>query len=138
MSEKDLAQLRQILREAVRASGMGVREMERRLELGHGSLHRMLDGTLDLRVRHLLGLAGLLGIPPADFLAMGCPDAMARAPRHLSDWIGAPTRTRDAAAAEPTAASLTITELKELIRDAVREEMTTKDDSPPRNRRSRR
>jgi hypothetical protein len=140
MAEKDLAQLRQILREALRASGMGVREMERRLELGHGSLYRMLDGTLDLRVRHLLGLAELLGVPPADFLAIGCPEAMERAKRPLSDWIGAPTRAREAA--EPAAASLTVTELRELIRGAVRdavcEEMKTKDGSPPPKRRSRR
>jgi hypothetical protein len=140
MSEKDLAQLRQVLREAVRASGMGVREMERRMELGHGSLYRMLDGTLDLRVRHLLGLAELLGVPPADFLTMGCPEAMERAKRPLSDWIGAPTRAREAA--EPTVASLTVTELKELIRDAIRdavhEESPAKDGSPPPNRRSRR
>ncbi|HEY0553133.1 MAG TPA: helix-turn-helix transcriptional regulator [Thermoanaerobaculia bacterium] len=139
MSERDLAQLRQVLREAVRASRLGVREIERRLEIGHGSLSRMLDGTLDLRVRHLLALANLLGVPPGDFLEIGCPEVGERAQRRLSDWIGAPSRTR---AAEPTAASLSVTALTELIRGAVREEISKheisqpKHDSPPRKRRS--
>jgi hypothetical protein len=133
MSDKDLLQLRQVLREAVYASSMPIREMERRLGIGHGNLYRMLDGSLDLRVRHLIALADLLGVPPTDFLEMGCPDAAQRAKRPLSDLIGAPTRK---SAAEPTAASLSLADLKELIRDAVREEMDKKD--PPGKRRSRR
>src|SRR3954466_12262164 len=118
MSNKDLAQLRQVLREAVSASSMTVRERERRLGTGQGGLYRMLDGSLDMRVRHLLALADLLGVPPADFLEMGCPDAAQRAKRRLSDWIGAPARER---ATAPTAASLSLDELRELIRGAVRE-----------------
>lgn len=133
MSDKDLLQLRQVLREAVYASSMPIREMERRLGIGHGNLYRMLDGSLDLRVRHLIALADLLGVPPTDFLEMGCPDAVQRAKGRLSDLIGAPARK---SSAEPTAASLSLTDLKELIRDAVREEMDKED--PARNRRSRR
>jgi hypothetical protein len=138
MSDKDLQQLRQVLREAVRASRMPVREMERQLGIGHGSLYRMLDGSLDMRVRHLLAIADLLGVPPTDFLAMGCPDAVQRAQRRLSDWIGSPARERAAGAAGPAAASLSLDELKELIRGAVREEMEARDAEPARNRRSRR
>jgi transcriptional regulator with XRE-family HTH domain len=133
MSDKDLLQLRQVLREAVYASGMPIREMERRLGIGHGNLYRILDGSLDLRVRHLIALADLLGVPPTDFLQMGTPDAVQRAKRGLSDLIGAPTRK---GAAEPTAASLSLADLKEMIREAVREEMERED--PAGKRRSRR
>jgi DNA-binding Xre family transcriptional regulator len=94
MAEKDLKQLRQVLREAVRASRMPAREMERALGIGHGNLYRLLDGQLDLRVRHLLELADLLGIPPNDFLEFGCPDAVSRAKRRLSDWVGQPPGDR--------------------------------------------
>jgi hypothetical protein len=135
MSEKDLQQLRLVLREAVYANPMPVREMERRLGIGHGNLYRMLDGSLDMRVRHLLALADLLGVPPTDFLEMGCPDAIKRAPRRLSDLLGAPSRGR---AAEPTVAALSLPELKELIRGAIREELEKQDQEPERNRRSRR
>lgn len=133
MADKDLLQLRQVLREAVYASGMTVREMERRIGIGHGNLYRMLDGSLDMRVRHLIALADLLGVPPADFLEMGCPDAAQRAQRRLSDWIGAPSRKGPA---EATAASLSLAELKDLIREAVREEMDPQE--PAGKRRSRR
>ena len=133
MSDKDLLQLRQVLREVVYASPMPVREMERRLGIGHGNLYRMLDGSLDMRVRHLLALADLLGVPPTDFLEMGCPDAIQRAPRRLSDLLGTPSHKREA---EPTAASLSLDQLKEMVRAAVREEIDKPD--PERGRRSRR
>jgi len=134
MAEKDLKQLRQILREAVHASRMPIRAMERALGIGHGNLYRILDGQLDLRLRHLLALADLLGVPPTDFLEMGCPDAMSRAKRRLGDWIGQPSSR----AAEPTAASLSLDQLKELIRNAVREELEQQSPEPGRGRRSRR
>jgi hypothetical protein len=136
MSDKDLQQLRQVLREAVSASRMPIREMERRLGVGHGSVYRMLDGDLDLRVRHLLAFADLLGVPPADFLEAGCPDAARGAKRRLADWIGAPSQT---AAAGPAVSSLSLDALKNLIRDTVREEIETWEaETGSKTRRSRR
>jgi transcriptional regulator with XRE-family HTH domain len=134
VADKDLQQLRQVLREAVRASKMPVREMERQLGIGHGALYRILDGELDLRVRHLLALAGLLGVPPTDFFELGCPDAMTRANRRLSDWIGQPS----GGAAAQAAASLPLDELRELIRTTVREELEQQSASPAPSRRTRR
>jgi transcriptional regulator with XRE-family HTH domain len=136
MSDRDLQQLRQVLRQAVDASRMPVREMERRLGVGHGSLYRMLDGGLDLRVRHLLALAGLLGVPPADFLELGCPDAARGAKRRLADWIGPTPQTP---AAGPTAASLSLDTLKDLIRETAREEIEKREaETGSKTRRSRR
>ena len=133
MSDKDLQQLRQVLREAVRASSMPIREMERQLGIGHGAIYRMLDGELDLRVRHLLALADLLGVPPTDFFELGCPDAMSRATRRLTDWIGHPSGK-----AVRTAASLSLDELKELIRTTVREELDQQSATQTPSRRTRR
>jgi transcriptional regulator with XRE-family HTH domain len=130
----DLQQLRQVLREAVRAARMPIRAMERRLGIGHGNLYRILDGQLDLRVRHLLALADLLQIPPSDLLEAGCPDAESQAKHRLGDWIG----QRTARPAEPTAASLSLEQLKELIRGAVREELEQKSPEPEPTRRTRR
>jgi DNA-binding Xre family transcriptional regulator len=134
MAEQDLKQLRQILREAVRATRMSSRDLERRLGIGNGNLNRMLDGTLDLRVRHLLALADLLDVPPSDIFELGCPDAVSRAKRRLGDWIG----KRSSEPAEPTAASLSLDQLRELIRDAVREEMEQQSAGMERTRRPRR
>jgi len=136
MSDQDLSQLRQVLRQAVDASRMPIREMERRLGVGHGSLYRMLDGEFDLRVRHLLALAEILGVSPTDFLEMGCPDAVRNAKRHLADWIGGASQT---SAAKPSAASLSLDGLKDLIRETVREEIEKREsDTGSPSRRSRR
>lgn len=136
MSDKDLVQLRRVLREAVSASRMPVREMERRLGVGHGSLYRLLDGELDLRVRHLLAFAELLGVPPADFLEMGCPDAARAAKRRLADWIGTASQTPTGQSA---VASLSLDALKSLIREAVSEEIEKREaETGSKTRRSRR
>jgi DNA-binding Xre family transcriptional regulator len=119
MAEKDLQQLRQVFREALRATRLRDRDLERRLGIGHGNLQRLLDGRLDLRVRHLLALAELLSVPPGDLLEHGCPEAAGQAKRRLGDWIG----QRSGKPAETTAASLSLDQLKDLIRSAVRAEI---------------
>jgi transcriptional regulator with XRE-family HTH domain len=134
MSESDLKQLRHVLGEAVKAAGLTNREVEQRLGIGSGNIYRMLDGRLDLRVRHLLALADLLEIPPGDLLELGCPDAVSRAKRRLADVIG----RKSSQPAEPTAASLSLDQLKELVRNAVREEMEQRSAEAEPARRSRR
>jgi Cro/C1-type HTH DNA-binding domain len=133
MSDKDLLQLRQVLRGAVSAIRLPVREIERRLGIGSGNLYRVIDGSLDLRIRHLLALADLLGVPPTDFLEMGCPSSIQRATRRLSDWIGASTLK---STPPPPAATLSIEDLKDLIRNTVREELDQRDAKTARKKRS--
>jgi hypothetical protein len=133
MADKDLLQLRQVLREAVGSIRMPVREIERRLGIGSGNLYRVIDGSLDLRIRHLLALAGLLGVPPTDFLEMGCPSAMRRATGRLSDRIGASSQKSTSPA---TAATLSIEQLTDLIRNTVRAELEQLDAKPARKKRS--
>lgn len=133
MSDKDLLQLRQVFQDAVRAIRLPVREIERRLGIGSGNLYRMIDGSLDLRIRHLIALADLLGVPPTDFLEMGCPNAMQRATGRLSDRIGA---SNPKGTSPPTAAALSVEDLKDLIRDTVREELDRRDAKPAHKKRS--
>lgn len=133
MADKDLLQLRQVLRDAVKTIRLPVREIERRLGVGSGNLHRLIDGSLDLRIKHLIALADLLGVPPTDFLEMGCPNAMQRATGRLSDRIGASTRK---STSPTTAASLSIEELTDLVRNTVREELDQRDAKPARKKRS--
>jgi Cro/C1-type HTH DNA-binding domain len=90
MSDNDLRQLRSLIEQAVRASGRPVRELERSLGIGHGNLYHLFDGRLDLRVRHLLAIAQLLGVSPTDFLEIGCPEAVKGNRRRLSDLIKPP------------------------------------------------
>lgn len=113
MADRKLQTLRQVLREAVQASRKTNRELERILRLGSGNLARLLDGSLDLRVRHLVALAELLDVAPADFLELGFPEARRANQARLSDWIGAP-RPADSLPA-------TREELSGMIREIVEE-----------------
>ena len=111
MRHNDIKNLRQVLREAMNASGRRRRELEVVLGLGRGNLERLLDGTLEVRMRHLLEMAELLAVPPADFLAMGCPETTAMAKRRLTEWIAPGHRIEDGrvvnAAVTPIAAAAT-------------------------------
>lgn len=75
MADKDLKELRQLLRLAHAHPRCGGGDR------GRGNLERLLNGTLELRVRHLLAFARLLSIPPAELLELGCPQA-AQAAQH--------------------------------------------------------
>lgn len=123
MSENDLRQLRAVLREAVRASRIPIRQWEETLSIGHGSLQRLLDGTMELRIRHILAFARQLKVSPGDLLDTGCPEAAAQAKYRTADWIAAPSlqpphRKSGAAAEAPSPA-----DLAEMIRGIVREEL---------------
>jgi transcriptional regulator with XRE-family HTH domain len=88
MVEEDLQSLREILARAVQATGLQRREVERTLKLRNGTLGKLLDGSLELRVEHLTALAGLLRVPAAELLRTGCPRTRAAATYRLSDWVG--------------------------------------------------
>jgi|SRR5882757_8812687 len=88
MLEEDLQSLRQVLAQAVDATGLNRRDVERALKLRNGTLGKLLDGTLELRVEHLTALASLLRVPPGELLKAGCPRTRAAATYRLSDWLG--------------------------------------------------
>jgi len=89
MSDGDLRQLRSLLREALAHSPLSARALETVLGIGHGNLSHLLEGRLELRVRHVLSIARALGVPPHQFLELGCPETTGAARRDLSDLTGA-------------------------------------------------
>jgi hypothetical protein len=89
MARNDLYSLRQVLRRAIAACGRPLRDLEDEIGVRHGNLRLLMDGRAEIRVAHLFGLARVLGVPPADFLAAGCPKANAAAKRRLRHWLGA-------------------------------------------------
>lgn len=143
MSE-DLRQLRAVLRQAVSACGMSARDIETAMGLGHGNLERILDGRNELRVRHILGLARVLKVPPQDFLELGVPQPEGGTKYRLRDWI-MPREMAPPNAAKKTDNGNDVAklvreavqqalgaELKETIRDVVREELDGKSPKPGR------
>lgn len=117
----DLQGLREILHEAVAALRLPTREIEDRLGLGHSTLKKILDGEIELRVRHLLALARLLDIHPRDFFDLGLQNWPAR--HHLREWIS-PGRRKSA---PPAALSQ---DLAEAIRALIREELAAANFDP--------
>jgi transcriptional regulator with XRE-family HTH domain len=61
--------LLELVKERVRRSGRSLRELEREMDLGHGTLGNIMRGRTELRFRHLEMIARTLGFDPAELLA---------------------------------------------------------------------
>jgi len=120
MIEEALTQVRRVLAQAVEASGLARRDLERALRLRNGSLAELLDGRLDLKVEHLTALARLLRIPPGDLLARA-PAANAAAEHRLADWLGLAAPATSAISAAITPAAPSPAELAAMVRAAVQQ-----------------
>ncbi len=116
MSGRQLQPLREVLRRAVDAGRLRESTIEQALALPRGGWDELASGRRILRVRHLLALARLLGVPPADFLTAGFPEASSPAGPRLADWIDPP---RPPFAAAPPVED----DLQTLIREIVRREL---------------
>ncbi|HYN22349.1 MAG TPA: hypothetical protein VE078_15415 [Thermoanaerobaculia bacterium] len=57
----------QSLKLLIKSCNVSVREMERRLELGAGSLNRIFAGRIELKVRHIMLILDELGVEPKVF-----------------------------------------------------------------------
>jgi DNA-binding Xre family transcriptional regulator len=94
------------------------RKIEDALQIGHGTLPRLLDGRMDLKLYHLLPLCKILQIHPSELLERGLPHW--EATRSIDDWLPPDQRQ----AARPAALS---DELLQAIRTVVREEISLAD-----------
>lgn len=103
-SEFETLRLLELLREKVMLSRRSHRELERELNLGHGTIGNLIRGKTDLRLRHLAMLGRALKFDPVELLleAYGVyrPDPP-----------------------PPPGLVLTREELRAVVQDAVREEL---------------
>lgn len=118
---RNLEQLREVLRQAVRSCGLSARDIERAVGLGNGCLERILDGRNDLRVRHILGFADLLKVPPQDFLELGTPQPEGGTKYRLRDWLAPRRPYQPASTAKGTNGGSE--DLAKLVNDAVQKAM---------------
>jgi hypothetical protein len=121
--DKDLRQLRNLIREALGRTSLTTRSLEDELRIGHGNLAHLLSGQLELKLRHLLSISRLLGIPPHRLIELGCPDALAAATRDVTDLVEAPAPVRGIG-------HLTVDALDERIRAIVRAELAAQAPAP--------
>jgi hypothetical protein len=110
-NDPESRRLLELVREQVRLSGRSHRELERELDLGHGTLGNIFRGRTELRLRHVSMLSRVLDFETADLLL----EAYRKSP---------PPR-------QPLSLPLTMEQLRGLVIDALREELDRRDRRDP-------
>jgi hypothetical protein len=64
-----------LLRQAVRAAGFSVSEIERRLGTGPKALRRVFGGSVDLKFKHVIAVLRIIGMSEQEFFAIASHDA---------------------------------------------------------------
>jgi hypothetical protein len=59
-----------VLRQAIRAAGFSVSEVERRLGLGPKALRRVFGGQIDFKFRHMVAVLRIIGMSQDEFLTI--------------------------------------------------------------------
>ena len=110
MRDKDVDRVTQMLKAAVRFTGVPHRTIEREMGLSTGYLSRILSGKVELRIQHVLGVCRAIGLPPAAFFEAAYPSreldpATARLVAALQELLPAEDAApRSAAPRRPAAA----------------------------------
>lgn len=73
MKDKDVIRVAQMLKAAVRFTGVSHRKIEREMSLSTGYLSRILSGKVELRIQHVLGVCRAIGLPPSAFFEAAYP-----------------------------------------------------------------
>jgi len=98
MYEQEPPRLLELLAELVARSGRTQREVERALGVGHGWLRLLFAGKSELKVRHILDLAALLGFTPGQFFRQAYPEvpgtAVQQVRRNVNDILPPKLRRR--------------------------------------------
>lgn len=69
-----------ILRQAVRAAGFTISEVERRLDTGPKALRRVLTGSVDLKFKHVIAVLRIIGMSQVEFFAIASRTLASRRP----------------------------------------------------------
>lgn len=127
MAEADFEHLLTVLSRAILALPGPRRTLEDRLGIGRGNVDRLLDGRMEMRVRHILALARELEVAPGDFFALGCPGATENARYQLADRLAPPRHPTRAEkrATEAAPGGGGVEELRPLLRQLIREELAS-------------
>lgn len=105
MRDKDLQNFRYLLGQLIRAERVPRRQVEGRLGVGHKNLEKLLDGTMEVRLRHILAAGEWLGVPPARLVELGCPETTRAAHRDVLDVLAPGRQAIEDAVARPRPAS---------------------------------
>src|SRR5260370_23695243 len=70
MVDAEIRRYGKMLEAVVKLSDLSTRELERRLDLGGGTLNRIFTGKIDLKLRHILLVLEVVGMKPQRFFQL--------------------------------------------------------------------
>jgi transcriptional regulator with XRE-family HTH domain len=73
MIQEEIQRLLQVLRLAMRILDVSNRDIEKKLGLSYGYLSRLFNGSIELKVEHILLISDVLGLTPAEFFQLAYP-----------------------------------------------------------------
>lgn len=74
MIDDEIRRCAKLLESLVRMGGMSARQLEERLGYGAGTVHRLFNGRIELKLRHILLILGEVGVPPSQFFREVFPE----------------------------------------------------------------
>ena len=114
--DQELDHLLRVLQTVIGASGHSRRAVEKRLGLTGGYLSKILNGVVDLKVRHVLWLCDALDMTPVRFFQIAAATAGARSNGEILDKVaqaGAGSHALTEGSGDPK-------ELEELVMQSMR------------------
>jgi hypothetical protein len=80
-AEVEVRHYTRVLRQAIRAAGLSVTEVERRLGVGPKSLRRVFGGQVDLKFRHIVEVLRVIGMSQEEFFGLALRERLRRRSR---------------------------------------------------------
>jgi transcriptional regulator with XRE-family HTH domain len=68
--EEEVRRYAGLLKQAIRAAGLSVSEVERRLGAGPKALRRIFSGQVDLKLKHVVAILRIIGMTQEEFFAI--------------------------------------------------------------------
>jgi len=124
MIDQEVQRLARLLEALVKVERVPVRELERRLDLGGGTLNRIFTGKIELKVRHILLVLDALGVKPQTFfeLAFKVPEGEEeQASAKLLESVETLRRRPWLKFPEPEPSRLTEDDVRRVVAEALRE-----------------
>ncbi len=137
--EDEVRRVLEVLKTLMRMLGISNREVERRLELKHGTVSRFLNGQIEPKLELVLGAARAIGLEYEELFAFAYParpvsrpeSAAARKIRGMLEDLR-PTGSAGAEARPELPGALDRSEQRQEIRQAVREALEEMKEGGPK------
>lgn len=137
-TDHEVVRILAMLRDAVRYSNLSNREVERRLGVSanSGYLSRLFAGTRELKLRQILDVLDVVGLPPANFFraAFAEPDdspESLRLERVLAHAHPEQPRPAGSAGPEEVPVALTEQQIEEMMKRTLRKLLFSEEPPPP-------